>query len=105
MFQVEVGLGGSIFTRSYDDFEMLACHGWFKHFWQLCDLFQVNYRVHEKFDIPLLREDDMTIMDSITDTGIYASMIGSSSTEYANLRRSTVVLETWFYVMVGLSTL
>lgn len=38
-FWVETG----IFARSFDDYGDLASHGWFKHFWQLCDRYQVVF--------------------------------------------------------------
>lgn len=74
VFHTETGLGGNIFARSYDDFESLASHGWFKHFWHLCDRYQVVFRIAKRFDIPLLQEDDKCLMDAIANTGIYTSL-------------------------------
>ena len=54
-FQVEVGLGGNIFSLPYDHYGDLSTHSFFRHFWQLCDRYQVTFRIHQKYDIPLLR--------------------------------------------------
>ena len=68
-----MGLGGNIFTHSYSDFEGLATMGWWKHLWQLCDFFDVNYIIHSGFDIPLLREDDGVSMDALCKLRIYSA--------------------------------
>lgn len=71
VFQVESGLGGDIFRRSFRDFGVLATHGFFRDLWQLCDRYDVTFRIHERFDIPLLREGSRTIMDLVCDQGIW----------------------------------
>ena len=73
VFQVESGLGGNIFKRSFKDFGVLATHGFFRDLWQLCDRYDVSFRIHERFDIPLLREGSRTIMDLICDQGIWTT--------------------------------
>ena len=73
VFQVEVGLGGNIFAHPYSTFEGLSTMGWWKHMWQLCKFFGVDYRIHSRFDIPLLREDDKTVMDALCDLRIYSA--------------------------------
>ncbi len=35
VFQVEVGLGGNIFSRSFISFGRLATHGFFQNLWEL----------------------------------------------------------------------
>ena len=42
----------------------------FKHFWQLYDLFQVNYRIHANVDTPLLQEDSNPTMETSNETEI-----------------------------------
>ena len=71
-FQVEVGLGGNIFALPFKQYGALATNGWFKHLWELCDRYGVTYRIHPRYDIPLLRYNDSTIMDKATRLGIYS---------------------------------
>jgi len=71
VFQVETGLLGIIFSLDYAELESLVTHGWFKHLWQLCQIYKLDFTVHKDFDIPLLREDDWTIMDEVIRTTIY----------------------------------
>jgi hypothetical protein len=47
--------------------------GWWKHLWQLCEFFGVDYMKRSRFDIPLLQEDDKTIMDALCDLRIYSA--------------------------------
>ena len=72
VFQVEVGLNGNIFDYSFEDYGDLATHGFFRNLWQLIRLYGVKFRIHATFDIPLLQEDNRTIMDSVTDTSIFS---------------------------------
>jgi hypothetical protein len=72
IFQVKVGLHGNIFDYSFDDYGDLATHGFFRNMWQLLRMFGVKFRIHDTFDIPLLRKDDHTIMDSVADTGMFS---------------------------------
>ena len=72
VFQVEVGLNGNIFDYSFKNYGDLATHGFFHNLWQLIRLYGVKFRIHATFDIPLLWEDDKTIMDLVTDTDIFS---------------------------------
>jgi hypothetical protein len=72
-FQIDVGLGGNIFGRSFGRLGHLATDGFFKNTWELLDYFGTHLRIHHSFDIPLLRENDRTVMDAIYDTGIFSS--------------------------------
>ena len=71
VFQVEVGLGGNIFAKSYVSFQGLATHGFFRNLWELLERYGILFRLHADFDIPLLRERDRTLMDAVCETGIF----------------------------------
>ena len=71
VFQVEVGLGGNIFALSYEDFGELATMGWFAHFWQLLDRYEVQFSFQDDLEIPLLREDDSTFLDWVYDSRLF----------------------------------
>ena len=71
LFQVEVGLGGNIFARSFEVFGRLATHGFFRNLWELLHRYGVLFRLHANFDIPLLRSNNCTLMDAVHDTGIF----------------------------------
>ena len=71
VFQMEVGLGGNIFTKPFTELGHLATHGFFRSLWELLDLYGVSFMIHNTHDIPLLREDDRMIMDAIVETGIF----------------------------------
>ena len=68
VFQVEVGLGGNIFARSFEVFGQLATHGFFRNCFHR---YSVTFHLHANFDIPLLRSHDHTLMDAVHDTGRY----------------------------------
>jgi hypothetical protein len=55
VFQVKVGLGGNIFSRSSISFGRLATHGFFCNLWELLHRYRVVFCLHSDFDIPLLR--------------------------------------------------
>jgi hypothetical protein len=65
VFQTEVGLGGNIFRKPFRSLGHLATHGFFQNLWELLDLFGVSLRIHNIFNIPLLRVDDRMIMDAV----------------------------------------
>ena len=71
VFQVEVGLGGNIFAKSYVSFQGLATHGFFRNLWELLECYGILFHLHADFDIPLLRERDRTLMDAVCETGIF----------------------------------
>jgi hypothetical protein len=71
VFQVEVQLGGNIFSRSLISFGRLATHGFLHNLWELLHRYGVVFHLHSDFDIPLLREQDCTLLDAVYDTGIF----------------------------------
>jgi hypothetical protein len=71
VFQVEVGLGGNIFSESFISYGRLATHGFFRNLWELLHRYGVVFCLHPNFDIPLLREQDRTLIDAVHDTGIF----------------------------------
>ena len=72
-FQMEVSLGGNIFHKPFKSLGNLATHGFFQNLWELLDLFGVSLRIHNIFDIPLLRVDDRMIMDAVVKTDIFTA--------------------------------
>ena len=71
VFQVEVRLGGNIFSQSFISLGRLATHGFFCNLWKLLQRYGAVFCRHSNFDIPLLREKDRTFMDAVHDTGIF----------------------------------
>ena len=63
--QMEIGSSANIFTLEYKRFHVLASDGWFKHLWELCNMFSVNITFNECHDIPMTRVNDKSIMDEI----------------------------------------
>ena len=45
-FQMEVGLGGNIFFRSFVVFGQLATHGFFCNLWELLHWYGIVFRIH-----------------------------------------------------------
>jgi hypothetical protein len=73
VFQTEVGLGGNIFRKPFRSLGHLATHGFFQNLWELLDLFGVSLRIHNIFNIPLLRVNDKMIMDAVVETDIFTA--------------------------------
>ncbi len=71
VFQVEVGLGGNIFSQSFLSFGRLATHGFFCNLWELLHRYEVVFCLHSNFDILLLQEQDHTLMNAVNDTNIF----------------------------------
>ena len=71
MFRISVGLGGHIFERDFKHLGKLAEPCWFKHTWELCHKFDSPIKFDTKFEVPLMRERDITLMDAFLDTGIW----------------------------------
>jgi hypothetical protein len=71
VFQVEVRLGGNIFSQSFISFGRLATHGFFCNLWEFLHRYRVVFCLHSNFDIPLLQEQDCTLMDAVNDTRIF----------------------------------
>ncbi len=71
VFQVEVGLGGNIFSQSVVSFGRLTTHGFFRNLWELLHRYRVVFCLHPNFDIPLLWEHDCMLMEAVHNTGIF----------------------------------
>jgi hypothetical protein len=71
VFQVRVGLSRNIFSQSLISFGRLTTHGFVCILWELLHRYGVVFCLHPNFDIPLLREQDCTLMDAVHNTGIY----------------------------------
>jgi hypothetical protein len=71
VFQIEVGLGGNIFPRSFVAFCRFATHSFFQNLWELPHRYGVVFCIHGNFNILLLWEHDHTLMDAVHDTGIF----------------------------------
>jgi hypothetical protein len=69
---VEVGLGGNIFAKSFGTFQDLAALGFFWNLWELLERYGINFCLRADFDNPLLRERDRTLMDAVSETGIFS---------------------------------
>ena len=70
-FQMEVGLGGNIFGKSFKSLGHLATHGFFRNLWELAWTYKTVPRIYEKCDIPLLRVNDCMFMDAVYETRIF----------------------------------
>ena len=64
-FWVEIGISGNIFKVKFEKFHTLASDGWFKHLWELCDMFKYDFAFHDRYEVPMTRKDDKSIMDEI----------------------------------------
>jgi hypothetical protein len=71
VIQVEVRLGRDIFSQSLTSFGRLATHGFFQNLWEILHKYGVVFCLHPNFDIPLLWEQDCTLMDTVHNTGIF----------------------------------
>ena len=70
-FRLSVGLGGNIFERDYSHLGKLAEPCWFEHLWRLCFRFQSPIKLAMKYEVPLMRERDTSLMDAFIETGIW----------------------------------
>ena len=73
VFRMDTGLSGNIFTMDFKRFGHLAEHSWFKHTWELCCLFNVQYTITSAWDFPLVRQADKGIMNVLVDLNIYGN--------------------------------
>ena len=70
-FQMEVGLGGDIFVRSFDKLGFLATEGtWFRHFWQYASHLGITVKVASKYHLQPLRINDIPFMDFLVQKDI-----------------------------------
>jgi hypothetical protein len=73
-FQLDVGLGGNIFDRSFEKLgKISSTYGWFCNLWELLQMFKVTLRISNEYDIPLLRVNDKMMMDAIIETDIFTT--------------------------------
>jgi hypothetical protein len=73
VFQMEMGLSMNILEEDFDRLGHLASHGWWKHLWQLCHKYKVSVSISRRFLIPLLRENDIPLMDIWCSSDLYSS--------------------------------
>ena len=60
-----------MFQRDFSHLGKLAEPCWFTHIWKLCHRFQSSIKFHTNFEVPLMREQDIALMDAFIDTGIW----------------------------------
>ena len=70
-FRISVGLRDHIFERDFDHLGKLAEPCWFTHTWKLCHRFSSSIKFATEFEVPLIREQDITLMDDFIDIGIW----------------------------------
>lgn len=85
-FQVETGLGGNIFLRETKRLGVLGTDGWFKNLWHLCHMYDVQFELYDT-EIPLLREDDSTVMDDLLGVDIFSAQKFTRLTGCGSTRR------------------
>ena len=66
--QIETGLEGNIFLRSYKRFGILASHIWYKIFWEYLDHFNITLELDETMVVPHARERDRVFMEEVVRT-------------------------------------
>jgi len=64
-FRAEIGIAGNIFKVKFEKFHALASDGWFKHLWELCNIFDSDLIFRDRYEVPMTRQDDKSIMDEI----------------------------------------
>lgn len=76
-FLMEVGLGGNIFVRDFDQLGCLASDGtWFKCFWQYAHHLGISFVVHEDYHLQPLRVNDTPIMELFLQAGWKDEIVG-----------------------------
>jgi hypothetical protein len=56
----------------FDQLGNLASNGWWKHLWRLCHKFKVTLAPSRRWMIPLLRQDDRSLMDLVCSNDLYS---------------------------------
>jgi hypothetical protein len=102
VLQVEVGLGGNIFSQSFISFGRLATHGFFCNLWELLHRYGVMFCLHSNFDIPLLQEQDRTLIDASRTPGFLIGGNRRPSIGTGTLK-GCIASGIWYAVMVILS--
>jgi hypothetical protein len=87
VFQVEVRLGGNIFSRSFISFSRLATHEFFCNLCELLRRYGVVFCLHSDFNILLLWEQDRTLMDVVHDTRIFDWREQETLNQYRHFKR------------------
>ena len=64
IFRISVGLGGNIFERDFKHLGELAEPCWFTHTWKLCHRFSSPIEFGNEFEVPLMQERDIALIDS-----------------------------------------
>ena len=86
--QVETGLSGNVFLRSYATYGCLATHTWYKVFWEYLDRYNVRLEIGEGYNVPAVRERDQVFMEEAlpqtphSTLGLAFSESGSSPQGY-----------------------
>ena len=69
LLQMETGLQGNIFSRSFASFGCLAMHSWMKILWQYARKLKVSILFVDKESVPLMRVGDVTWTDKLATMG------------------------------------
>ena len=63
---LEVGLYGNIFSADYSVFGVLATDNtWFKNFWELSQLLDIDVTLHNKYHLSPVQEGDRSLMSDL----------------------------------------
>ena len=73
VFQMDVGLHGTIFTRRFASLSCLAAKTWFYDLWRLCDHFWVALNVNAENNVPMIRQGDRCLMECFISLGCFDS--------------------------------
>ena len=69
-FMVEVGMYGNIFSRAWEEFNVLATkHTWYYNLWELCHRLDVELEVDEKYHNKPVRQGDRSIINVAIEKG------------------------------------
>jgi hypothetical protein len=86
-FRSRSDLAGIFISQSFISYGRLATHGFFCNLWELLHQYGVLFCLHSNFDIPLLREQDCTLMDADHDTGIFDWREQETLNQYRHFKR------------------
>ena len=77
LLQMETGLQGNIFARSFTTFGCLASHSWMKILWQYSRKLRVSIVLVGCESVPLTRDGDIAWIDKLANMGFKgASLVG-----------------------------
>jgi hypothetical protein len=100
VFQVEVGLGGNIFSQFFISFGRLTTHGFFRNHWELLHRYGFVFCIHSNFDILLLREQDCTLMDAVHNTRIFDQWEKETLNWYRYFKGVHSIRDIWYAAIV-----